>query len=67
MEDTFFLVLVGIALYDLYCKVKLNRQDSCELYAQKISDVSKASIEDSVFDSVTINQPMLLKSLASIV
>ena len=49
MEDVFFLVLVIYILqYDLYYKMKLSRLENCELCAQKILDVSKASSEYSV-------------------
>ena len=37
-----------ILQYDLYYKMKLSRLENCELCAQKISDVSKASSEYSV-------------------
>ena len=40
IEDAFFLVLVDILQYDLYCKSKLSWQENCELCAHKISDVS---------------------------
>ena len=49
VEDVFFLVLVIYILqYDLYYKMKLSRLENCELCAQNILDVSKASSEYSV-------------------